>query len=190
MSPVVRALTSLLVIGLSAAATWVAVGLQPPPPPPPSQVDSVFSFRPEAVVGIAATTRQGSIRAVRREGHWDVQSIELRARASSGASDRPDQARIDLEVGALVEDVAALPEVSRFPRAGPLSEFGLDQPSARIVVTLDRGETVDLQIGSRTTSGAGLYARIGSSDEVLQIGGLILNEVGGTLFQLRALAGS
>ncbi len=189
MSPLVRSLVSLAVILASAGATWIAVGLQPPPPPPPSEVESVFSFSADDVTSIAVRTWQGSLRARRDGEHWRVEALDLdAARTGSAAATPPDQGRVDEEVGALVRDVAALPEVSRFVHEGSLAEFGLDAPKVRIDLTLASDEQITLEIGDRTTSGAGLYARIPGTDEILQIGSLILNEISAALFHLRTLA--
>ena len=186
MSPLVRSLVSLAVILASAGATWIAVGVQPPPPPPPSEVESVFSFPADEVTAIAVRTWQGSLRARRAGEHWRVEALELDdARIGSAAAAPPDQERVDEAVGDLVRDVAALPEVSRFVHEGPLAEFGLDAPKVHIDLTLASGQHITLEIGNRTVSGAGLYARIPGSDEVLQIGSLILNEISAALFHLR-----
>lgn len=146
----------------------------------------MFSFSADDVTSIAVRTWQGSLRARRGGEHWRVDALELDAsRPGSAATAPPDQARVDEAVGALVRDVTALPEVSRFVHEGSLAEFGLDAPQTRIELTLASGQQITLEIGNRTTSGAGLYARIPGTDEILQIGSLILNEISAALFHLR-----
>lgn len=186
-SPGLRALISLAVIGVSVVATWVASGLLPPPPPPPSQVESVFELDAGAVVGIDVRSRDGELNAVSRgpDGAWTIRRLEIEEVPSNTPAARPDASRIDAEVRALVSTVVALPEVARFPREAPLADFGLDPPRAAIELTLRTGSLVTLEIGARTSSGAGLYARIVGTDEILQIGSLILNEIAGALFRLR-----
>ena len=188
MSPLIRSLVSVAVILVSGLVTWVAVGLQPPPPAPPSEVESVFAFPADDVAAIAFTTWQGALRATRVGEHWRVDSLTLDPTMAASAAVRPDAARVDDEVETLVRDVVGLPEVNRFVHEGSLAEFGLDDPKVHVALTLASGQTVTLEIGDRTTSGSGLYARIPPTDEILQIGGLILNELSAALFQLRGLA--
>ncbi|MDG2307035.1 MAG: DUF4340 domain-containing protein [Candidatus Binatia bacterium] len=191
MSSALRSVVSLVVIAASALATWVAVGLQPPPPlPPGEQVESVFGFDTDAVVGISVRTWQGALRAVRSDGHWQVVILELAPQvAPSESVPPPGQAAIDAAMDVLVRDVVGLPEVNSFESAAPLAEFGLDTPDASISLTLASGATTTLEIGARTTSAAGLYARLRSSPEILQIGGLLLTQTRTAFFHLRGLGG-
>lgn len=126
-----------------------------------------------------------------RDGkHWRIDGLTLHESAASGEpAPQPDVSTVDAAVTGLVRTIVALPEVRRFRLEGSLAEFGLGKPQASVELKLDTGTEVTLQIGDRTTTGAGLYAHVKGSDEVLQIGSLILSEIGGALFPLRGLAG-
>ncbi|MBM4270154.1 MAG: hypothetical protein FJ144_26715 [Deltaproteobacteria bacterium] len=192
MSAITRAAVSLAVILLSALATLWAASLQPPPPPPPrDQVEPLFSFPPEEVNEISVRTWQGRLEAVRREDRlWTVRRLELRE--SGDASEpvaTPAPAAVDEEVQALVAGLVRLPVVGRFPREDrPLSGFGLEEPQAEASLVLASGERREIRFGDRTATGAGLYAQAPPADEILQVGSLILNEIGASFYRLRAFA--
>lgn len=127
--------------------------------------------------------------AVRWGPGWRVRSL-VRTRSSDQPSSRPSPQRVDEVLDGFVGEMTNLAEVGRFPRAGPWSDFGLEAPRAWVSFGLGEGRTVRLEIGDRTASGDGLYARITGVDEVVQIGGLVLNQIAAVLFQLRGLTES
>lgn len=191
MSPHQRSLLSLVVIALAIGATVLAWRLEPPPAPPPSAgLQPVFDIQPSAVRAVELDTWQGSLRARRTSGGWQVDAIRLGKGADRAEAnlEKPTAAEIDAALNTLVTEVATTPEIDRFSAEGtPLRDFGLDPPQAKIVLVLESGETRTLEIGELTITTSALYARALPSQDVFQIGSLVFNNVAAALYRLRAL---
>jgi hypothetical protein len=190
MSPLPRALVSLLVIAISAGLLAIAVRLQPAPPPPPGAlVEPVLDVAPDQVQAIDIRSWQGRMAAVREDGHWRVDALELRANEGVSAAERPSQEILDGVIGDLVRAVVATPEIDRFDASDqPLSAFGLGEPQATIRLVLDDGGERTLEIGGLTSTGSALYARILPGEAIVAIGNPIFNDIQAALYRLRALA--
>ena len=124
--------------------------------------------------------------------HWDERWRSGATMAAATSIMRAQQivlATVDEALGSLIGEIARLPEVGRFSLAGqPLSAYGLDAPVAEITIDLDSGAQAKLEIGDRTATGSGFYARAATSEDVLQIGSLIFNEIAAALYRLRGLS--
>lgn len=194
MSPVRRSLVSLVVIALAATATYAAWRLRPPPPPPPSAtLTRVFDFPASAVRAIDVESWQGALRARRDDGRWRVEHVEVRGQAADpgapAATPTPDE--VDQALDTLVAEIVELPEIDRFPLGGhALAEFGLADPQARVTLELASGERRTLELGDLTVTTAALYARVVPSDDVVQVGTLVFNDLAAALYRLRTLAAS
>jgi hypothetical protein len=190
MSPLPRALLSLLVIAVAAGLLAVAARLQPAPPPPPGAlVEPVVDIEPDQVTTIDVRSWQGRIAAARDGATWKVDSLDLRAGTGMSESERPSQQIVDSTVGDLVRALAATPEIDRFPQNDqPLAAFGLAEPQARIRFGLADGSERVIEIGGLTSTGAALYARVLPGDAIVSVGNLIFNDIQAALYRLRGLA--
>ncbi len=191
MSPARRSLVSLVVIALSAAATYAAWRMRPPPPPPLSALlTRVFDFPASAVRAIEVESWQGALRARREDGGWRVELVELRGQAANPSpAGTPTPAEVDQTLDTLVQELVELPEIDRFPLGNhALAEFGLAQPQARVTLELDSGERRALELGDLTVTTSALYGRVVPSDDVVQVGTLVFNDLAAALYRLRALA--
>lgn len=192
MSPQSRSLVSLVVIALAVGATALAWRLAPPPPPPPgAALQHVFGVAPADVRAIDVASWQGVLRAQRTPAGWQIDEIRLGAGAGTAEPGEPTPSpqEIDRTLDTLVDELAATPEIDRFPLGDrPASDFGLDQPRATITLELVSGERRTLEIGGLTISTSALYARVLPGGDVVQVGSLIFNNVAAALFRLRALA--
>jgi hypothetical protein len=190
MSPLPRALVSLLVIAVSAALVALAARLQPAPPPPPSAlVEPVLDVAPDQVASIDARSWQGRIAAVRDGSTWRVDTLEVRAGAGMSPAEPPSPEIVDRTVAELVRALAATPEIDRFPQDGqPLTAFGLADPQAMIRFGLADGSERILEVGGLTSTGAALYARVLPGEAIVSIGNLIFNDIQSALYRLRGLA--
>jgi hypothetical protein len=195
VSTAVRSLLSGAVIVLGVGLTGVAIWLRPAPPPPPAEtVTHVFEFEEGSVAGIAVVSRHGELEAAHGPGGWSVVRISLAGAAESASSNPtapPSAAEVDQAVAELVSDVVKLPQIDRFPRADrELRDFGLDRPQVRITLTLESGGKESLEIGELTITSTAVYAREPKTDDVIEIGSLLFNEIDAAMYRLRGLARS
>jgi len=190
MSPLPRALVSLLVIAVSAGLLALAARLQPVPPPPPGALlRPVLDVKPEQVASIDVQSWQGRLLAARDGASWKVETLEIKPGGGSSPGDPPTREAVDTTLGDLVRAVVATPEIDRFPREDqPLSAFGLDEPQARIRLALVGGVERVIEIGGLTSTGSALYARVLPGDAIVSIGNLIFNDIQAALYRLRGLA--
>jgi hypothetical protein len=190
MSPLPRALLSLLVIAVSAGLLALAARLQPAPPPPPAAlVEPVLDVQPDQIASIDVQSWQGRLAAVREGSGWKVDAIAVRSGAGVSAAERPTPEFVDATVGDLVRALASTPEIDRFAQEDqPLASFGLEEPQARIRFGLADGSERVIEVGGLTSTGAALYARILPGDAIVSIGNPIFNEIQAALYRLRGLA--
>jgi len=189
MSPGRRSLISLVVIAVALLAAAAAWRMAPPPPPPPSaNLQPVFDFPPSAVRAIAVRTWQGTLRAQRGPDGWQLEEVRSAQPFADGAGPAPNATEVDQTLATLVREIVTMPEIDRFPlEAGSLRDFGLEEPQATVVLQLDSGEERALEVGQLTITTAALYARTLPSQDVLQIGTLVFNNIAAALYRLRAL---
>lgn len=175
---------------------FLAARLQPPPPPPPSATLSpVFQIDAENVAAIGVVSSRGRLRAERGDGGWRVLEVVMVRPAESDDQPepvaQPSAAEIDSAVAELVREMIKLPEIDRFPReTRSLEQFGLDQPQLTLTFTLKTGAKEILEVGQMTIPTTAVYARHMPSDDVLQVGTLLLNQFDAALYRLRGLARS
>jgi hypothetical protein len=188
-----RSLVSLAVILVAILATLLAWRLRPPPPAPPAAENRhVFPASESDVAAVTVETAHGTLRAERTDGAWQVKAFELHRQTADGdpgPAAPPSGAEVDEAMGALVHDLLEVAEIDRFAGNGrPPSEFGLDAPQARLGLRTRDGQAQTLAIGGLTLTTTAAYARIESSDDLLQVGSVILTEVDGVFYRLRGLA--
>jgi hypothetical protein len=190
MSPLPRALVSLLVIAASVALLTIAARLQPAPPPPPGAlVKPLLDVAADQVAAIDVRSWQGRIAAVRAGPGWKVEALDVRAGTGMSAAEPPSPAIVDTTIADLVGALVATPEIDRFPKEDqPLSAFGLEEPQARIQFRLIDGSERVIEVGGLTSTGAALYARVLPGDAIVSVGNPIFNEVQAALYRLRGLA--
>lgn len=192
MSPLRRALVSLLVIAVSAGLLVVASRLQPEPPPPPGAlVKPVFGVPADRVTAFDIRSWQGRIAATRVHADWHVEAFEIRAGEGISAAEPPSPEVVNAVIEELLREIVGTPEIDRFPREDqPLAAFGLDAPQATIRLRLGGGGERSLEIGGLTSTGAALYALLLPADEIVAVGNPIFNAIQAALYRLRGLAGT
>jgi hypothetical protein len=190
MTPGRRSLLSLAAIAVAVVATAIAWRLAPPPLPPPSAgLQPVFDFPASAVRAIRVRSWQGTLRARRTPEGWQVEDVRTQGAAHEDALPTPSAAEVTQTLDTLVREIVSMPEIDRFPlESGALRDFGLEDPQATIVLQLESGEERTLEVGQLTVTTAALYARVLPSQDVLQIGTLVFNNVAAALYRLRSLA--
>ncbi|HWP59233.1 MAG TPA: DUF4340 domain-containing protein [Candidatus Acidoferrales bacterium] len=127
--------------------------------------EKLLNFSPEEAAVVELKNPAGEIRLERENaGGWKL-TAPLKARADRAA------------VQSLLETLSAA-EVARTvvadPPADELKNFGLDQPAARLSVTLKSGVTLPgVLIGGQTPVGQSLYARREVKPDVLLVDGAL-----------------
>jgi hypothetical protein len=142
-----RAFTYVSLAAVLAAVLWATT---PAPPPVAGPAE-----RPRSDVVAVAVEARGRRVEARREGErWRV---------------TPAGATSDL-VDALL---AAILDAPAEPLAGDASrhaEFGLDAPTARVVLTRAAGAPVTLVVGADNPAGTGIYGQLEGNPQVVLMG--------------------
>jgi len=144
----------VVLAALLATLSWLTA---PPPPPPPSQ--STPRTAPGLAVRELTVDAHGArVRAVRSGERWQV--VE-----PPGAAVTSDL--VSALLGAVL-DTRAEPVAAA--AADQLSEFGLDQPTARITMTREDGPPVTLLLGAANPAETGIYGRLEGNPQVVLLG--------------------
>lgn len=145
-----RALTYVALAAVLAIALWAT---SPPPPPPAPTAPA-----PPApdVVALRVTAGDRQVEARRIDDRWQVAAPH----ADTVTSDLVD-ALLAAVLDAPAEPVAA---------SGPLDEFGLDRPFARIELVRRSGKPVTVLVGRTNPADTGVYGQLEGNPQVVLMG--------------------
>lgn len=145
-----RALAYVVLAALLVVAVWATTPPAPPPaPPPPTQ-------RGPEIVAVTVTAGDRQVVAHRVAGRWQVEAPHGEAVTSD---------LVDALLAAVL-DAPAEPVAS----SGPLDEFGLAHPFARIELTRREARPVTVLVGNTNPSDTGVYGQLAGNPQVLLMG--------------------
>lgn len=121
----------------------------------------VFSVAEDQISRLSFTGDEGELEFVREDGVWSY---------PGDASFEMDETRI----GLLINDLAALSATRTLEDVSELSEYGLDNPSNCITVTLTDGTTSALYVGDVNTSNSETYFQTEEGSRTVYLTGTAL----------------
>jgi len=149
-----HALVYLAVAAILVTVTWLTA----PPPAPPPTLDAPHADSTLAVREVVVDAHGTHVRAVRVGERWQVREPQGSTISS------------DLISALLTTVLDGRAEAVAGGDADQLGDFGLAEPSARIVLTRDSGAPVTLVLGATNPSATGIYGRLEGNPQIVLLG--------------------
>lgn len=150
---VVLVLLGGLVVGLDR----FKVGQAPATAAEQQQELTIFQFDDRKAQSFTLRDGSTTVKFVKTGDNWAIE----------GMSDPPNR----ISLTSLLIRLSQLKGTKKVgDTGGDLKQFGLDQPKQEVTAVLDDGTTYTLQLGNRTPTGTGVYAKKSDAAEVYIVG--------------------